>query len=40
VADWLERDVSAIEIKHALFLMNPDTAPGPNGFNAFFFQKN
>jgi len=28
------------EIKASIFQMNPDKAPGPDGFNAFFFQKN
>jgi len=28
------------EIKAALFQMHLDKAPGPDGFNAFFFQRN
>ena len=39
-AAWLERDVSANEIQKALFDMNSEKAPGPDGYDALFFQKN
>lgn len=32
--------ISLEEIKSALWSINLDKAPGPNGFNAFFFRKN
>lgn len=31
--------LSALEIKEAMFQMNPTKAPSPNGFSAIFFQK-
>jgi len=31
------RDINVREIKTALFQMNPDKPPGPDGFNVFFF---
>jgi hypothetical protein len=34
----LTRDVLQQEIKEALDQMNPDKAPGPNGFTARFYQ--
>lgn len=37
---WIQRDVSSKEIKDALFQMDPDKAPGPDGFNAYFYQSN
>ncbi|XP_059074774.1 uncharacterized protein LOC131874863 [Cryptomeria japonica] len=35
----LNVEFSKIEIERALFQMNPDKAPGPNGFPTTFFQK-
>jgi hypothetical protein len=37
-AEWLIREVTDMEIKSTLFQLNPDKAPGPDGFNAKFFQ--
>jgi hypothetical protein len=37
---WLVREVQYDEIRNAIFQMNPDKAPGLDGFNAMFFQKN
>ena len=37
---WLIREVSDEEIKKALFQMNIDKSPGPDGFNTGFFHKN
>lgn len=37
-AAWLIRDVKDEEIKSTVFQLNPDKAPGPDGFNARFFQ--
>lgn len=37
-AAWLIRDVTDNEIKSTMFQINPDKAPGPDGFNARFFQ--
>ena len=36
---FLSRDFSDEEIKDALFTLHPNKAPGPDGFNAYFFQK-
>jgi len=37
-AAWLVREVTDMEIKSTMFQLNPDKAPGPDGFNARFFQ--
>jgi len=39
-SQWLNRNVSNEEIKTVLFQVNPEKAPGLDGYNAFFFQKN
>jgi len=33
------KSISYEEIKSVIFKMKPDKAPGPDGFNALFFQK-
>ena len=38
-AQDLIRPVTSEEIKETIFRMKPDKAPGPDGYNAFFFQK-
>ncbi|XP_027184034.1 uncharacterized protein LOC113782342 [Coffea eugenioides] len=35
---WLSNDISSNEIKNALFSMNGDKSPGPDGLTACFFQ--
>lgn len=37
--NWLNRSVSALEIKEAIFHMPADKAPGPDGYTSAFFQK-
>ncbi|XP_020249670.1 uncharacterized protein LOC109827119 [Asparagus officinalis] len=37
---WLVQDINYKEIKNALFQMHPDKAPGPDGFNPYFYQQN
>ena len=37
--DWLIREVTQDEIQSALFQMNPEKSPGPDGFNCGFFAK-
>ena len=37
-AAWLSNDISSNEIKNALFSMNGDKSPGPDGLTACFFQ--
>lgn len=34
----LSREFGAEEVKHALFSMDPNKAPGPDGFHTTFFQ--
>ena len=38
-SDSLIEVISSEEVKSALFNIHPNKAPGPNGFNAFFFQR-
>ena len=35
----LIEDITSEEVKKALFSIHPNKAPGPDGFNAFFFQR-
>ncbi|XP_010445465.1 PREDICTED: uncharacterized protein LOC104728135 [Camelina sativa] len=37
--ELLTREVTEHEVKHALFMMHPDKAPGPDGMTALFYQK-
>ncbi|MCI33946.1 CNGC5-like protein, partial [Trifolium medium] len=36
--DRLVAPITREELKHALFQMHPDKAPGPDGFNPAFYQ--
>lgn len=38
--NWLVREVSTKEIKTTIFHINPDKAPGPDSYNAFFYKHN
>lgn len=35
----LNKPISIEEVREVVFIMNPDKSPGPDGFQAFFFQK-
>lgn len=39
-AKWLERPVTTAEIKRAIFQMGLNKDPGPDSYNAHFFQHN
>nr|GFD08641.1 RNA-directed DNA polymerase, eukaryota, reverse transcriptase zinc-binding domain protein [Tanacetum cinerariifolium] len=38
-AEFMVRDVSNEEIKQAIFLIDDNKAPGPDGFSAYFYKK-
>ncbi|GJT12708.1 RNA-directed DNA polymerase, eukaryota, reverse transcriptase zinc-binding domain protein [Tanacetum coccineum] len=38
-AEFMVRDVSNKEIKQAIFLIDDNKAPGPDGFSAYFYKK-
>ncbi|WOL20030.1 hypothetical protein Cni_G28832 [Canna indica] len=38
INSWLLQLVSSDEVKHAAFSLNPDIAPGPDGFTGHFFR--
>ena len=38
-SNWLIGPVTDGEVKKAVFQFNPDTTPGVDGFNAYFYQK-
>ena len=38
-ASSLSAPISASEVQRAMFSIDPDKAPGPDGFNGFFFRK-
>ena len=37
--EMLAAPVTSVEVKDALFSIHPNKAPGPDGFNAFFFRR-
>ncbi|KAK2658664.1 hypothetical protein Ddye_005197 [Dipteronia dyeriana] len=37
--DYMSREVTNDEIREACFSLHPNKAPGPDGFNAYFFNK-
>jgi len=39
-ASWLDNPLTDKKIYKALTNMHPEKAPGPDGFNAIFFQQN
>ncbi|KAK2655477.1 hypothetical protein Ddye_008529 [Dipteronia dyeriana] len=38
-ADYMSREVTNDEIREVCFSLHPNKAPGPDGFNAYFFKK-
>ena len=39
-SQWLIKEITYKEIKDALLKIDPDKAPGPDGFNVYFYQHN